>query len=133
MAIVQLACSVERTDGEVTIVLAGEADLATIDQLRDVLFDAVQSRPARVVVDLRGLVFIDSMSIGTLVAARRAALEHGAEFTVTHPRGQVFKVLKTAGVLGVLTAGDLAAGDLAAGGYAAGDLAAGGYVAGAGA
>lgn len=115
----QLACAVERTEGEVTVVLAGEADLATIDLLRDALLDAVRSRPARVVVDLRGLVFIDSMSIAALVAARRAALEHGADLTVTHPRGQVLSVLKVAGVLNLLVTGG-STGDLAGGGFAAG-------------
>ncbi|GAA1793420.1 STAS domain-containing protein [Planosporangium flavigriseum] len=99
----QLACSAVRSDGEITVVLAGESDLATIDQLRDALFDAVAERPSRVVVDLRGLVFIDSMSISVLIAARRAALEHEAEFVVTNPTRQVLKVLTIAGVLDVLT------------------------------
>jgi anti-anti-sigma factor len=94
---------VDRTDGEITIVLAGEADSTTIDRLRQVLFDAVGQRPMRVTVDLRGLIFIDSSSIGALVAARRAAVEHRCEFRVGHPQGQVLRVLTVAGVLGVLT------------------------------
>jgi anti-anti-sigma factor len=112
---VQLAYSVERADGEVTVALAGEADLATIGQFRDALFDAVAERPARVVVDLGGLIFIDSMSISAMIAARRAALAHGTEFVVTHPRGQVLKVFKVAGGLDALRAGN-ATGDGLAGG-----------------
>jgi anti-sigma B factor antagonist len=97
---------VDRVGGHVTIVLAGDADLASKDQLRRVLFDAVAERPTRVTVDLRGLVFIDSQSIGTLVAARRSAVENGATFRVTNPRGQVLHVLRMAGMLTALTRAD---------------------------
>ncbi|MGC9666921.1 STAS domain-containing protein [Planosporangium sp. 12N6] len=107
---VQLESSVERTGDRVTVALAGEADLATIGQLRDALFGAVAQRPGRVVVDLRGLLFIDSMSISALIAARRAAFEHGTEFVVANPRGQVLKVFVVSGVLDALTGGE-ASGD----------------------
>jgi anti-anti-sigma factor len=107
-------------DDEVTVALAGEADLATIKELRDALFDAVAERPSRVVVDLRGLIFIDSMSISALIAARRAALEDGTRFVVTHPGGQVLKVLGIAGVLDALTATEPADGDIAVGVFGAG-------------
>jgi anti-sigma B factor antagonist len=116
----QLACSVRRMDDEVTVVLAGESDLATLNELRDALFDAVAERPSRVVVDLRGLIFIDSMSISALIAARRAALEHDTQFVVVHPRGQVLKVLGIAGVLDVLTAGQPADGDVVGGVFGTG-------------
>ena len=120
VSLVQLTYSVERTDGEVMVIFAGEADLATIDQFRNALFDAVAERRPRVVVDLRALIFIDSMSISTLVAARRAALEHDAEFVVTHPHGQVLKVFKIAGVLDALTASGSTGDGLAGGGLGAG-------------
>jgi anti-sigma B factor antagonist len=103
---VKLAHMVDRTDGEITIVLAGEADSTTIDRLREILFDAVALRPTLITVDLRGLVFIDSSSIGALVAARRAAVERGCEFRVGNPHGQVLRVLTVAGVLGALTGAD---------------------------
>ncbi|NJC72197.1 STAS domain-containing protein [Planosporangium thailandense] len=99
----QLAHAVERHEDEVTVVFAGEAVLGTAREFRDALFDAVAERPVRVVVDLRGLIFIDSTCVGALVAARQAAINQGRRLVVTHPRGQVLKVLRTAGVLGSLT------------------------------
>ncbi|GII24851.1 STAS domain-containing protein [Planosporangium mesophilum] len=98
-----LAHAVSHADGQVTIVLAGEADIAGRDMLRDVLFDAVAERPARITVDVRGLVFIDATSIAALIAARRAALHHGCAFVVTNTRGQVRRVLGITGVLTTLT------------------------------
>jgi anti-anti-sigma factor len=100
---VTLAHAASRADSEVTIVLAGEADVSSADQLRDVLFDAVAQRPGRITVDVRGLVFIDSTGIGTLVAARQAALQHRCALQVANTRGQVRRVLSIAGVLTALT------------------------------
>ena len=60
------------------------------------------------VVDLRGLVFIDSASVGLLLAARQAALHHGNTLRVAHPRGQVLRLLQVAGVLGALSAAEAA-------------------------
>lgn len=100
----KLAHAVERHDGEVTVVFAGEADLSTVRDFRDALFDALAERPARVVIDLRGLIFIDSTGVSALIAVRQAALKQGAQLIVTYPRGQVLRVLRTAGVLGTLTA-----------------------------
>ncbi|MGC9667495.1 STAS domain-containing protein [Planosporangium sp. 12N6] len=98
-----LAHTVDHADGEVTIVLAGEVDASSGAHLRDVLFDALAGRPARITVDVRGLVFIDSTGIGTLIAARQAARRHGCRFVVTNTRGQVRRVLSIAGVLAALT------------------------------
>ncbi|GAA1793402.1 STAS domain-containing protein [Planosporangium flavigriseum] len=104
----KLAYVVDRSNGETTIVLAGEVDETTNDQLRHVLFDAVSERPKRLTVDLRGLIFLDSGGIGTLVAVRRAAIERRCRFRVTRPQGQVLRVLTVAGVLTALTAADSA-------------------------
>jgi anti-anti-sigma factor len=68
------------------------------------------------VVDLRGLVFIDSTSIGILLAARRAALHHGSTLHIAHPRGHVLRVLQVAGVFGVLAVTAPAAVDSATAG-----------------
>jgi anti-anti-sigma factor len=100
-----LAHVVERVADRLTVVLAGEADLTGAEQLRDALFDAVAERPRSIVVDLRGLVFIDSQSIGALMAARRAALAHGCALSIAHPHGQVLRVLRVAGLLDLLVRG----------------------------
>jgi anti-anti-sigma factor len=108
---VRFGHTVERCGGELTIVLAGEVDAESAEELRRVLLDAVAQRPTRLAVDLRGLVFIDSASIGALVAARRAATRRRCVFRVVEPTGQVLRLLTVAGVLAVLTGADSRAED----------------------
>jgi anti-anti-sigma factor len=91
---------------QVVIALAGESDLTASDRLQGVLFDAIARRPSCITVDLKALTFIDSMSIGTLVAARRAAHEHRVGFKVVNARGNVHLVLRISGMLDVLSGSD---------------------------
>jgi anti-sigma B factor antagonist len=82
-----------------TIAVGGEADFSNADQVRAVLLSAIDQAPRRITVDLRYLTFIDSMSIGVLVAARRAALERHLRFTVANPQGNVLRAFQVTGVL----------------------------------
>jgi len=101
---VALASNTERLPEQVTVVLAGEADSTVGEQFHAALFGVVTGPHPRIVIDLRGLVFIDSTSLGILLAARHAALCHGNVLRIAHPRGQVLRVLQVAGLLSVLSA-----------------------------
>lgn len=58
----------------VTVRLTGDIDTAITHRLRHVLVDVImRRRPARIVVDLRGVTTMDSAAIGTLRAAHQAA------------------------------------------------------------
>ena len=111
-----LAYTVQRVPDQVTVVFAGEADPTVADQFHAAVLDAATGPHAQVVVDLRGLVFIDSSSIGLLVAARHAARRHGNTLRIAHPRGQVLRVLQVAGVLAVLSTAGPAGADTATAG-----------------
>src|SRR3954454_22719858 len=94
----KFAVGTSALDRHVTVGVAGESDLQASTRLGDVLYGAIATRPTAITVDLAGLTFIDSTSIGILVGARRSALEHGIGFTVTSPRGNVLRVLEMIGV-----------------------------------
>src|SRR5690349_3663415 len=53
----------------VTLALAGELDLAGVDAARERLAEAIAAGPARVVIDLSELTFIDSTGISFLLSA----------------------------------------------------------------
>jgi anti-anti-sigma factor len=74
------------SDGSAVVEIHGEVDISCAPRLWQVLVDtATELRPARVMVDLRYLTFIDSTGIGALVAGRNAARTVGVGFTVRNP------------------------------------------------
>jgi anti-anti-sigma factor len=98
--------TVQGTDGGVVVEVRGDVDLACASRLREVLEDtATHLRPARVVVDLMHVTFIDSTGIGALVAGRNAAQALGIPFTVRRPSSYVVAQLHQTGLYEVLTTG----------------------------
>jgi anti-sigma B factor antagonist len=75
----------------VEIRLAGELDLATVPQLRQVL-DAHARSGQTMVIDLREIEFVDSMGLAALVRARHRAISRGATLQLVAPPESVFKV-----------------------------------------
>jgi len=61
---------VDRRDGVVIVHLAGELDLYNSHQVREALLACTLEQPARLVVDLGEVEFIDSTALGVLVEAR---------------------------------------------------------------
>ena len=53
------------------VVVRGEVDMATAAKLRDVLNGLVDAGSTRIVLDCRGLDFLDSSGIGVLIAVRK--------------------------------------------------------------
>ena len=68
--------------GAVVVALAGELDLVTVDRLRS-RFDPLRvGDPSTVVVDLRGLTFVDSSGLNMLVICIRAVERNGGSVVV---------------------------------------------------
>jgi anti-sigma B factor antagonist len=85
--------AVEDVDGWQVLRLAGEVDVATAPRLRDRLVQLVTDGPPRVVVDLSGLSFIDSMGLGALVSGLKRARAHDGDLRLAGPTDHVAKVL----------------------------------------
>ena len=83
-------------DGD-TIIVRGEIDMATAPQLRDLLNELVDGGSTRILLDCRGLDFLDSSGIGVLVAVRKRLGDDGA-LTLEAPPAHVRKVLDLTGV-----------------------------------
>jgi anti-sigma B factor antagonist len=84
-------------DGDAIVVrLRGDLDLYNVEQVRAALAGAVDRTPARLVVDLDQVDFVDSTALGALVEARRG-LGAGA-FRVAAPRPEVRRALEVSGL-----------------------------------
>jgi anti-anti-sigma factor len=104
-----LQIGVERVGrDEVTVFVRGELDCATTDQLRAAITELLNGGGiAAIGLDLRGLEFIDSTGIGTLVVAQRICREVGVRLRLTAVNAFAARIL---GVVGVDAALGLPAG-----------------------
>src|SRR5437588_4940145 len=73
----ELVFDVDAEKDQVRLRLLGELDLATAPLLADRLRELEADRPPTLVLDLRGLVFMDSSGLRELFAAQRRAREEG--------------------------------------------------------
>jgi anti-anti-sigma factor len=77
----------------------GGLDFAYVDQLREV-FTGIAER--HVVVDLRGLTFVDSTGVSALLVARRAFQDAGGTMSIRGASGLVRHVFQVAQLEDVL-------------------------------
>jgi anti-sigma B factor antagonist len=84
-------------DGD-SVVVRGEIDMATAPMLRDKLNELFDAGSTRILLDCRGLDFLDSSGIGVLIAVRKRLGDDGA-LTLEAPQAHVRKVLELTGVI----------------------------------
>jgi anti-anti-sigma factor len=87
-------------EGERTLLtLSGELDLATVGELETALGDRLGGGE-NVVVDLRGLAFMDSSGVRALVSAHQSAQSGDGSLTIVRaPRGnEVDRVIDVSGI-----------------------------------
>ena len=90
------AVEVQRRDAVAIVQPRGELDLATVETLRAAL-DAIKSTE-RLVLDLRGLSFIDSTGLHLLVALNRRAQCDGLQLTLMRPAAPVDRAIQLCGL-----------------------------------
>jgi anti-anti-sigma factor len=84
------------------VVASGEIDLATSPDLRKALLDP-QASARTVVLDLRGVTFIDSSGLGVIVGQQKRARENGDGFAVVIAGASaVERILELSGLDNVL-------------------------------
>jgi len=88
---------VDRLNGDVIVRLAGEIDLYNAGEVGSALQEIAGSDPARVVVDLGEVEFVDSTALGTLIEARKQ-LANG-RLVLAAPGHDVRRAIEVAGLL----------------------------------
>ena len=89
------AVEVQRCDGVAVVQPRGELDLVTVETLR--ALDAIKS-PDRLVLDLRGLSFLDSTGLQLLVALHRRARRDGLQLTLVAPAAPIDRAIQLCGL-----------------------------------
>jgi anti-sigma B factor antagonist len=89
-----LHVGVQKHDHAIVVVsLDGELDLASVPLLESEIARAEVRDAAKLVIDLRGLQFIDSTGLRAIFEAHAGARERGQEFAVTRGSEQVQRLL----------------------------------------
>jgi anti-sigma B factor antagonist len=108
----------EHNEGGATVVAAiGELDLRTSPELEERLDRVFKTGVPLVILDLRGIEFMDSTGLRVLLTAHQRAHDTGKRFGLVRGAEQVERVLRLTGVRDLLTVVDapeelLAAGDI---------------------
>jgi anti-anti-sigma factor len=88
--------------GGVALTVDGELDIATAPALRDRLSAAIDSGRHRLVIDLSGLSFLDSVALATIVRAKQRLPEGGRMAIAIDPSSYVMLVFESGGLPKVL-------------------------------
>ena len=86
---------IERTESLTYVELLGELDLSCVDRYADAV-DSVQA--GRLVLDLRGLTFIDSMGLRMILGTWKRSRDQGFALEIVSGRDQVEKVFRITGL-----------------------------------
>ena len=91
-----LAVERSRIDGYERLDVEGELDIATAPRMMAALNEAIAEMDAPLVVDLSGVVFMDSTGLALLMNARRRAMRLGQGFAIICPGGPIARVFEIA-------------------------------------
>jgi len=86
---------IERTESLTYVELLGELDLSCVDRYADAV-DSVQA--GMLVLDLRGLTFIDSMGLRMILGTWQRSRDEGFVLEILSGREQVEKVFRLTGL-----------------------------------
>jgi anti-sigma B factor antagonist len=88
---------IERNDGATVVHLAGELDLYNAHEVREALVACTDESPARLVVDLAEVKFIDSTALGVLIEAR-TRMQNRRAFLLAAPGLETRRALEISGL-----------------------------------
>jgi anti-sigma B factor antagonist len=88
-----------REEGDWTVLdVVGEVDLSSAPFLRTRIEELVHLGAQRLVVDLRGVGFMDSSGLSVLVSCMKRMREAGGELAIACPNGSILKVFTVTGL-----------------------------------
>ena len=84
------------------VALFGELDIAAAPRVDEAMSELERDRPERIVVDLRGLTFLDSTGLRSLLGADSRARDDGRRLTLIRGPEPIQRVLSITGLDGRL-------------------------------
>jgi anti-sigma B factor antagonist len=94
---------IEARNGVASIALCGELDMATVPILEHHLAQFESDGVAEIVLDLRGLTFMDSTAVHAFLDARDRAKTSGRRLTLIEPSPHARRVFELTGTRSLLS------------------------------
>jgi anti-sigma B factor antagonist len=88
------------------VAATGELDIATAAELRRSLLEVLDQQTVPLVIDLSGVDFVDSVTLGVFVNVHKRLLERGQALTFVNPRASVKRVFEVTALDKVFTIED---------------------------
>ena len=95
-------CQASREPDRVRLTLRGELDMAAAGRVDEQLAEIERDGPGHIVLDLRGLTFLDSTGLRSLIAADARGREQGRRVTLVQGPAVVQRVFEITGLEGRL-------------------------------
>lgn len=89
---------IDSDDGRALIALAGELDISSASRVEEELSSLQAQSPKLIVLDLRGLEFMDSTGLRLIVRADEAARAEGTRFVIVRGPEAVQRVFQIVGL-----------------------------------
>jgi anti-sigma B factor antagonist len=93
-----LRVDVSRTGDDVVLVLVGELDPHTAPTLRGHIDREVSDSTATLVLDVAGLLFIDSSGLRVIISAHKEMADRGGQLILRSPSGNTQRLLEITGL-----------------------------------
>jgi anti-sigma B factor antagonist len=88
--------NVEQRDSLVVLSPSGDVDLSSSKDLQQAVRQTMNKKPARVVVDLAGVPYMDSSGVATLVEAMQIARKQSTELVLACMQAKVRSIFEIA-------------------------------------
>ena len=93
----ELACQLT-ADGDATVQVRGELDIATADQAYAYLRDVMDHQDGSVIMNLADLTFCDAAGLGVLARVARHARRTGRSLKLTAARPALLRIMRITGM-----------------------------------
>lgn len=93
-----LRVTVAHGEEETVVSVNGDLDVSTADLLAETVNEELRDSPGRIVLDLAGLDFCDSLGLGTLVVLSRTARVQQTYLLLRNPSPFFTRMLEVTGV-----------------------------------